>query len=178
MACGFPLAFAIGGCQPAAGGRDAMVRYLGWAASAALLIAAAVFWWRGGAGGGQADAMIPRPPALTAVEDPVEPLADPPRASAKTREEKRFGRYDKDKDGAVGRDEYLLARRKAFAKLDRNGDGRLDFEEYAVKTADKFAKADGDRSGRLDAAEFLTTRVIRKPGPRNCPPMVRQEAGD
>ena len=32
---------------------------------------------------------------------------------AKTREERRFGRHDKDKNGAISRDEYLAQRRKA-----------------------------------------------------------------
>ncbi|MFS0736308.1 EF-hand domain-containing protein [Sphingomonas sp. 1P06PA] len=155
-----------------------MARNLGWVAAALLLVAAGFFWMRGPAEAGQGG-MIPRPPALTDSDSPApEPIAEPPRATEKTREEKRFSRYDKDKDGAIGREEYLTARRKAYAKLDTNGDGRLSFEEYAVKTTDKFAKADRDRSGTLTAAEFLTTRVVRKPGPRNCPPMVRQDAAD
>lgn len=100
-------------------------------------------------------------------------LPDPPKASEKTREERRFGRYDKDRDGRITRDEYLASRRKAFAKLDTNGDGRLSFEEYAVATATKFAKADGDRSGVLNAAEFATTRVARKaPATPKCPPVT------
>lgn len=155
-----------------------ILRNLGWVASAILLVAAGFFWMRGPAEAGQGG-MIPRPPALTDSDTPdPQALSDPPRATPKTREEKRFGRYDKDRNGAIGRDEYLAARRKAYAKLDTDGDGRLSFEEYAAKTSDKFAKADADRSGTLSAAEFLTTRVVRKAGPRNCPPMVRQEAAE
>ncbi|MCB8829786.1 hypothetical protein LJD47_32720, partial [Escherichia coli] len=48
-----------------------------------------------------------------------------PEATPATREQKRFNRYDKDRDDKVTRDEYLAARRKAFAKLDTNGDGHL-----------------------------------------------------
>ena len=96
-------------------------------------------------------------------------VAEPPEASEKTREQKRFDRYDRNRDGKVDRDEYLLSRHKAFAKLDTNGDGKLSFEEYSAKAIGKFDKADADRSGTLDAAEFATTRVQRKPRPK-CPP--------
>ncbi len=120
-----------------------MGRFLAGVASALLLVTAGFFIW-------------------TAQAD----RGSPPSATEKTREEKRFARYDRNKDGAVGRDEYLLSRQKAFAKLDTNGDGKLAFEEYAVKTATKFAGADKDRSGSLDATEFATTRVVRKSLPR------------
>lgn len=100
------------------------------------------------------------------------PLPDSvPEASPATREQKRFNRYDKDRDGQVTRDEYLAQRRKAFAKLDRNGDGQLSFDEWAIKAATKFATADRDKSGAMNAAEFATTAVKRKPrAPANCPP--------
>ncbi len=105
-----------------------------------------------------------------------DPMPEPPAASERTREEKRFSRYDKDKNGTIAREEYLAARRKAFAKLDVNGDGRLSFEEYAVKTIAKFTKADADRSGVLNPTEFATTRVVRKAKPRrDCPPVAATE---
>ena len=101
-------------------------------------------------------------------------LAPPPAATERTREEKRFARYDKDRNGAVGSDEYLAARRKGFAKLDTNGDGRLAFEEYAVKAVVKFRAADRDKSGVLNSTEFASTRVVRRAKPKpNCPPMPR-----
>ena len=94
-----------------------------------------------------------------------------PEASARTREEKRFDRYDKDRDGQVTRDEYLAQRHKAFAKLDKDGDGRLSFDEWAVKATTKFAAADRDHSNAMDRAEFATTAVQRKPTRRgHCPP--------
>ena len=101
-----------------------------------------------------------------------EPLPDTvPEATPKTREEKRFGRYDKDRDGAITREEYLVSRRKAYAKLDVNRDGQLSFDEWAAKTTGKFAAADRDRSGTMTAAEFATTAVKRKPARRGaCPP--------
>lgn len=105
--------------------------------------------------------------------------ASVPEASAKTREEKRFGRYDKDRDGKVTRDEYLASRRKAFAKLDVNGDGRLDFEEWASKASAKFAAADRDKSGAMTPAEFATTAAKRKPhGLAKCPPSAAPAADD
>lgn len=96
---------------------------------------------------------------------------DVPAATPATREQKRFGRYDKDRDSSITRDEYLASRRKAFARLDANGDGRLDFDEWAVKATTKFAAADRDKSGTMNAAEFATTAVRRKPPARaKCPP--------
>ena len=85
-----------------------------------------------------------------------EPL-QAPVASPKSREEKRFSRADKDKNGRIEPEELLAPRRKAFAKLDKNGDGRLSLEEWAVKTIDKFAGADKDRSRWLTPAEYATT---------------------
>ena len=97
-----------------------------------------------------------------------------PEATPKSREQKRFGRYDKDRNGQVSRDEYLASRRKAYAKLDANGDGRLTFEEWAGKTLTKFAIADRDRSGAMSPVEFTTTATKRSTRPRpNCPPLTR-----
>lgn len=148
-----------------------MARFLAGVVSALLLTTAGLFWWRSSSA---ADiAPIPAPRAVSAVEE-VPPLVDPPAASEKTREQKRFARYDRDKDGIVAREEYLASRRNAFAKLDTNGDGRISFEEYVVKTAAKYAAADKDRSGTLTPAEFAATRVVRKakgrPKPNYCPP--------
>jgi hypothetical protein len=80
-----------------------------------------------------------------------------PEASQKSREEKRFSRADKDKDGKIQEEELLGARRKAFAKLDTNGNGSLSFEERAAKTINKFQGADADHSGWLTPAEYATT---------------------
>jgi hypothetical protein len=80
-----------------------------------------------------------------------------PEASPKNREEKRFSRADKNKDGKIESEELLGARRKAFAKLDANGNGALSFEEWAAKTIGKFQGADSDHNGILTAAEYATT---------------------
>ena len=92
-------------------------------------------------------------PALVAQSE----LPEPPEATPKSREEKRFSRADKDKNGRIEREELLAPRRKAFAKLDKNGDGKLAFEEWAVKTVGKFAGADKDRSNWLSPAEYAST---------------------
>jgi len=109
-------------------------------------------------------------PATAAAQD--EPLpAGVPEASERTREQKRFDRYDKDRNAQITREEYLAQRRKAYAKLDANHDGQLSFEEWAIKTTTKFALADADKSGAMTPAEFATTApkrsAKRKP---NCPP--------
>lgn len=153
-----------------------MWRYLVGAAAALALAGAGVLLFSGQA---TPRALLPAAPTAAAGVDQEALPAEVPAASAKTREEKRFGRYDKDKDGAITRDEYLMARRKAFAKLDTNGDGRLGFEEWAIKATTKFAGADADKSGAMTAAEFATTAVKRKPrAPANCPPAQAQPADD
>jgi hypothetical protein len=106
------------------------------------------------AGGTAADASLP---------DSV------PEASERTREQKRFDRNDKDRDGTVTRAEYLQPRRKAFAKLDANGDGQLSFDEWAAKAEGKFAAADADKSGGLTRPEFASTAVKHRAGPRRGP---------
>jgi hypothetical protein len=153
-------------------------QFLLGAGSALLLAAGGVVWWT--SDHAKADSPIPpRPAGAQVMPSDDTALSEPPAASAKTREEKRFSRYDKDKNGAISREEYLAARRKAFAKLDTNGDGRLQFEEYAIKTSAKFSKADGDRSGILNPAEFLNTRVVRKArSAPNCPPPIVASADD
>lgn len=112
------------------------------------------------------------PGQAAATQEADEPAARLPEATAETREEKRFGRYDKDEDGAITRDEYLANRRKAYVRLDGNGDGRLSFDEWATKAATKFSGADRDKSGAMNAAEFATTAVKRRPAraARPCPP--------
>jgi hypothetical protein len=158
-----------------------MGRFLAGVGSALALMIAGFFIWQGRAGS-EAPLVPPAPEAAATTDDNAPQfafadVADPPRADPKSKEEKRFNRYDKDKNGGVSRDEYMLSRRKAYAKLDINGDGKLSFDEYAVKTVVKFATADGDRSGVLNRTEFSTTRVIRKNTPKpNCPPSLRAPA--
>jgi len=146
-----------------------MWRYLTGGAAIIALGAAAIMF----AGGKAPSAAVLAPQPAAAVQEAVTPLPDSaPEATDRTREQKRFDRYDKDRDGKVTRDEYLVARRKAYTKLDMDGDGRLSFDEWAVKATTKFAGADADKSGAMTAPEFATTAVRRKPSSRAaCPPV-------
>jgi hypothetical protein len=133
-----------------------MWRFLAGAVSALLLASVGILWWTSRA---QDESLVPpAPKARAAASMQPESTTDLPKASEKTREERRFGRYDKDRDGIVTRAEMMETRRKPFQRLDANGDGKLSFDEWAIATSDRFAKADGDRSGSLTATEFATTR--------------------
>ena len=130
-----------------------MARYLAILASSLLLIAGAVLFWQAKADKAEA---LPLPPAPQATSR-LAPLPEPPEATPKSREQKRFARADKDDDGRITAAELFEPRRKAFAKLDSNGNGSLSFEEWAAKTIDKFHGADKDKSGWLTPAEYATT---------------------
>ena len=134
-----------------------MLRFLAGAAACFLLLTGAFLFWQSWAA--QAPLLPEAPPARMAGPALIaqNSLPTPPEATPKSREEKRFSRADKDKNGRVEREESLASRRKAFAKLDKNGNGALSFDEWAVKTIDKFARADKDRSAWLDSAEYATT---------------------
>lgn len=139
-----------------------MWRYLAGGVAALLMAGAGVFLFQSRA----TPDPLPTPPPARAGQAAAEPeaeLAEVPEAPDRTREEKRFDRNDKDKNGLISLAELQQPRRKAFAKLDKNGDGRLSFEEWAVRTSDKFAAADKDKSGTLTRAEFATTAPKRKP---------------
>jgi hypothetical protein len=142
-----------------------MLRFLAGAVSALLFIAAGCVIWIG-----SAEADDPIPPAPTAPPLLMAPLPQkpviPPAAPEKSREEKRFARYDDNDDGIITRAEMMNSRRTRWENLDTNGDNRLDFEEWAISTSEKFAEADADGSRTLNAAEFLTTRRKSKPKPK------------
>jgi hypothetical protein len=99
------------------------------------------------------DAPAARSASLFGGSEPLQA----PEASEKSRAEKRFSRYDKNKDGKVEADEYLAARRRNFDKLDIDHNGALSFQEYAAKGIEKFNSADHDRTGWLTEAELATT---------------------
>ena len=154
-----------------------MWRYLTGGAALIAFAGAAVLFLGGKAP--SAAVLKPQPAGRVAGSADAVPVPLPdaaPEATELTREQKRFDRYDKDRDGAVTRDEYLVARRKTYAKLDVDGDGRLSFDEWAVKAETKFAGADADKSGVLTRAEFATTAVKRKPARRvPCAPAAPPE---
>ena len=133
------------------------------AVSALLLASAGVFWWQGRA---ETEHGVP-PPDLSASAAPDMPIvlpsagahgrgaALPGGAKAKqSAEDKRFARYDRNKDGQISRPEMLSTRVKAFQKLDTNHDNLLSFEEWAVKTSDRFADMDANHDGVVTRAEF------------------------
>ena len=133
-----------------------MARVLAGVAASLLFIIGIVLLWRGSTE--EAQALPPAPAASEATPlAAAQPVPEPPEATPKSREEKRFARADKDDNGRIEREEMVGARRKAFAKLDVNGNGSLSFDEWAVKTLTKFNGADRDRTGWLTAAEFATT---------------------
>ncbi|HEX7857082.1 MAG TPA: hypothetical protein VF503_25655 [Sphingobium sp.] len=150
-----------------------MGRFLAGSIAALLLVAAGLFWWQGQASRESV--------ALEAKSDPPPPLEEippegdenavgealPPTATPRTREEKRFDRYDRDRDGIIGRNEMLASRVKEFRKLDKDGNNLLSFEEWATRTIDKFDGADANHDGRLTRAEFATTAPAPKP-PAKC----------
>jgi hypothetical protein len=132
-----------------------MYRFLAGAAACFLLLTGAVLIWQSRAQQGPSlpDAPQPRSAGSLLARNTLAA----PEASPKSREERRFSRADKNKDGKIEAEEIFAARRKAFAKLDTNGNGALSFEEWAAKTIQKFQGADKDRNGWLTAAEYATT---------------------
>jgi hypothetical protein len=155
-----------------------MNRLLLGALAALLLVSAGLFWWQGRAE--VEDAAPPPELALEAqdgegADDPdALPTADvsglqgpaPPEASELSREEKRFFRYDRDRDRRITRNEMLATRTAAFRKLDKDGNNLLTFEEWAVSTVDKFDKADANGDLWLSQSEFATTRPKRNAKPK------------
>ena len=148
-----------------------MWRYVTGAIAALLITTAGTLLWSSLAGTKSAIGPVPaEAEAALGATDVTAPL----EASEKTREQRRFSRFDADQSGAVSREEFLQSRRKSYARLDLDGDGKLSFEEYAVKATKKFANSDRDRTGALTPSEFLSTRVARKALARgNCPPSLR-----
>ena len=141
-----------------------MLRFFAGVAACFLLMTGAFLMWQSRAEKGPG---LPEAPPARSIGlfDSNQPL-QAPEASAKTREERRFGRYDKNKDGKVQADEYLAARHRNFDKLDVDHNGALSFQEYAVKGIEKFNAA-GGRKGWLLPAEFVATAPPppkRKPG--------------
>ena len=144
-------------------------------AFAALLLASiGLFWWQGRAQVEDA-APPPEPEEAVEAEDPdALPTADPadmrgpapPEASELTREQRRFFRYDRNRDLKITRNEMLSTRTDAFRKLDKDGNNLLTFEEWAVTTADRFDGMDANRDRELTQAEFATSAPKPRASPR------------
>jgi EF hand len=140
-----------------------------WIAGGAVLVSAAavaVYFAQSPAQAGAEEALPVRAPS-TAVQtssNRVNVLID--SENAPVVQDKRLGRYDKNKNQIVERREFLASRQKSFDKLDSSGDGKLSFEEYALKTSQKFDAADANRNGNLEQTEFVTT--ARPPSKKKC----------
>jgi EF hand domain-containing protein len=139
-----------------------VARFLAGASACFLLITGAFLLWQGSAE--HAPLLPPAPPARAASPSMIVPPGAP-EATLQSREQKRFSRADKDRNGRIEREELLQPRRKAFAKLDKDANGTLSFEEWAVRTVEKFGGADRDRSGWLTPAEYATTAPKPRPRP-------------
>ncbi|WP_374413039.1 hypothetical protein [Novosphingobium colocasiae] len=139
-----------------------MNRFVLGALAALFLAGIGMFWW-------QSRAAVERaapPQAAPAAAMPEDlPSADPaemigpdlPQATEQSREQRRFGRLDRDRDGKISRVEMLAVRAAAFRKLDKDGNNLLTFEEWAVRTVDKFAAADANHDRWLSPQEFRST---------------------
>jgi hypothetical protein len=149
-----------------------MNRVLLGAIAMLVMLGIGLFWIQGRA---EVEAGAPPPEAAEATANPdVLPSADtadlvgpaPPEATDLTREQRRFGRYDRNRDGRISRNEMLSARTDGFRKLDRDGNNLLTFEEWAFATAEKFDQADGDHDQWLSTQEFRSTAPPPKPKSR------------
>ena len=134
-----------------------MIRFLAGAAACFLFLTGAFLFWQSRAEQGPSLPAAPPPRSAAPLLATAPARLEAPESTPKSREERRFSRADKDRNGRIEREELFAPRRKAFAKLDANGNGALSFEEWAVKSIDKFGGADKDRSGWLTPAEYAST---------------------
>ncbi|RIV88801.1 EF-hand domain-containing protein [Aurantiacibacter zhengii] len=147
-----------------------MNRVILGAFAALLLVALGLFWVQGRA---QVEEGAP-PPEAESAEQAVDPdalpsadVADltgpaPPEASELTREQRRFFRYDRNRDLKITRNEMLSTRTDGFRRLDTDGNNLLTFEEWAITTGTRFAEMDANGDKELTQAEFATSA----PAPR------------
>ena len=155
------------------GRAQGMNRILVGALGALLLSASGLFWWQGRA----ADRAPAAPTHLAIASAPAaeEELPDSdagdavgpglPEASEQSREQKRYDRFDKNRDSKITRTEMLSPRVKDFRKLDVDGNNLLTFDEWSVATDNRFKAADKNGDGSLSREEFATTKlkVAKKP---------------
>lgn len=131
------------------------------------LLSVGLFWWQSRA---QIESAAPSeylntatPLDLPSDDVPPSDAADmrgpaPPEATELSKEQRRFFRYDRNRDWRITRSEMLSTRSDGFRKLDKDGNNLLTFEEWAVATVDKFEEADADGNRELSPAEFATTK--------------------
>lgn len=134
-----------------------------------------LYWWQGKAEVEMYTPPLPEPeeapqnPDELPVSNPGEMTGPtPPEASELTREQRRFFRYDRNRDWRISRSEMLSTRSEGFRKLDVDGNNLLTFEEWAVATVEKFEGADADGDGKLTTKEFATTAPKRNVRRSSC----------
>ena len=156
-----------------------MNRMILGAFAALVMVGIGMFWLQGRA---QVEQAAPPPqPQAPSEADQTDPNAlpsadianltgpEPPEASELTREERRFFRYDRNRDRKITRNEMLSSRSDAFRKLDTDGNNLLTFEEWAITTAERFDKMDSNGDDELSQAEFATSAPKPRASPRcNC----------
>ena len=140
-----------------------------------MIASVGLYWWQGQA---QVALKAPPPPEVVEMAIPIDeiPLSDPgdmegpepPEASELTREQRRFFRYDRNRDLIISRNEMLSTRSDGFRKLDVDGNNLLTFEEWAVTTANRFDGADENADGKLTAREFASTAPPRTQRRNGC----------
>ena len=141
---------------------------------ALVLVGIGLFWMQGRA---EVEQAAPPPdPAASMMPgwDPDKlPEADisglegpaPPEATELSREQRRFFRYDRNRDLKITRVEMMSTRSDAFRKLDKDGNNLLTFEEWAITTARRFDEMDANADKELTQAEFATSAPKPKPSP-------------
>ncbi len=138
------------------------------------MVGIGLFWWQGRAQVEQgAPPPMPAEPSPASDELPSASVADlegpePPEASELTREQRRFFRYDRNRDLRITRNEMLSTRTDAFRKLDQDGNNLLTFEEWAVTTVNRFEEADPDGNRELTQREFAATAPKRSAARPRC----------
>ena len=141
-----------------------MNRLILGAFGAMVLLGIGLFWLQGRAEIEQA-APPPEPPGTTVEPTPdpqALPSADvsgmrgpaPPEATELTRDQQRFFRYDRNRDGRITRTEILSTRTNAFRKLDKDGNNLLTFEEWAITTVERFEEMDENGDGVVRLPEL------------------------
>jgi len=150
-----------------------MNRIVTGAVAALVLASVGLFWWQGRAEV-ESGAPPPEPAAEERAANGPLPSADvrglrgpmPPEASEATREQRRFGRLDRDMDGRITRNEMMSTRSRDFRRLDTDGNNLLTFEEWAVSTGNRFGAADRNGDLWLSRDEFATTKPKDQPKPQ------------
>jgi hypothetical protein len=144
-----------------------MNRILVGALGALLLVASGLFWWQGRTGDRVSAAptrlALEAAPTADAEDLPDSDAGDAvgpglPEASEQSREQKRYDRLDKNRDGKITRTEMVATRVKDFRKLDVDGNNLLTFDEWSVATDNRFKGADKNGDGWLSRDEFATTK--------------------